>query len=170
MHGPSLNAWAASMRECLWAACGISKKAYGNVKSKRTAPSACYSQEIRVYLLTADDAFLYDEERHCLVEILRKDIRTHIGTQKMVKSAPMGLVFVADLSRMKSPFVRSKEAQRFCAWVDTGYISQNVYLYCAAAGLGTVVLAMVDRDTLHALLGLREHEKVVLTQAVGRQP
>lgn len=161
---------AQELSNLLWAACGISKKAYGHVKSKRTAPSACNAQEIRVYLLTADGASLYDEERHCLVEILKKDIRTHIGTQRMMKSAPMGLVFVADLSRMKSPFLRSKEAQRFCAWVDTGYISQNVYLYCAAAGLGTVVLSLVDRNALHALLGLREHEKVVLTQAVGRLP
>ena len=40
----------------------------------------------------------------------------------MMKSAPMGLVFVADLSRMNSPFLRSMEAKRFSAWVDTGYI------------------------------------------------
>ena len=93
---------AQELSNLLWAACGISKKAYGNVKSKRTAPSACNSQEIRVYLLTADGAFLYDEERHCLVEILRKDIRTHIGTQKMVKSAPMGLVFVSAAPRRLS--------------------------------------------------------------------
>ena len=84
-----------------------------------------------------------------------------------MKSAPMGLVFVADLSRMISPFLRSKEAQRFSAWVDTGYISQNVYLYCAASDLGTVVLSLVDRDKLHALMKLKEHEKIVLTQFVG---
>lgn len=152
----------------LWAACGISKSRYGNVKSKRTAPSACNAQEIRVYALTGEGAFLYEEEKHALIEIIPGDIREHIGTQKMMKSAPLGLVFVADLSRMTSPFLRNKEAQRFCAWVDTGYLSQNVYLYCAAAGLGTVVLSLVDRDKLHKLMRLKEHEKIVLTQAVGR--
>ena len=84
-----------------------------------------------------------------------------------MKSAPMGLVFVADLSRMNSPFLKSKEAQRFCAWVDTGYISQNVYLFCAASNLGTVVLSLVDREKLHKLMSLKEHEKIVLTQVVG---
>lgn len=158
------------LSDLLWAACGISKGAYGNVKSKRTAPSACNSQEIRVYALTEKGAFLYDEERHSLIKILSRDIREHVGTQKMMKAAPLGLVFVADLSRMTSPFVRNKDAQRFSAWVDTGYISQNVYLYCAASGLGTVALSLVDRDKLHELLRLREHEKVVLTQAVGRLP
>ena len=48
--------------------------------------------------------FLYNEENHELIEIITNDIRAHIGTQKMMKSAPMGLVFVADLSRMTSPF------------------------------------------------------------------
>jgi SagB-type dehydrogenase family enzyme len=151
----------------LWAACGITKSKYGNVKSKRTAPSACNSQEIRVYAIIQQGVFLYNEEDHELIEITPKDIRDNIGTQKMMKSAPMGLVFVADLSRMKSPFLRSMEAKRFSAWVDTGYISQNVYLYCAASNLGTAVLSLVNRDKLHKLIGLKEDEKIVLTQVVG---
>jgi SagB-type dehydrogenase family enzyme len=151
----------------LWAACGVTKEKYGKVKSKRTAPSGCNSQEIKVYVLLEAGAYLYDEENHALESILKKDIRAHIGTQKMMKSAPMGLVYVADLSRMTSPFVRSKEAKRFNAWVDTGYVSQNVYLYCAAANLGTVALALVDRDKLHEAMQLKEHEKIVLTQVVG---
>ncbi len=151
----------------LWAACGITKEKYGKVKCKRTAPSACNSQEIRVYVIAEEGVFLYDEENHQLIRTVARDIRKDIGTQKMMKSAPLGLVFVADLSRLKSPFLRSREAKRFSAWVDTGYVSQNVYLYCAAAGLGTVVLSLVDRDKLHTLMKLREEEKIVLTQAVG---
>ena len=151
----------------LWAACGITKKAYGNVKCKRTAPSACNAQEIRVYLLLEKGVYLYQEENHELVEIISVDIREHTGTQKMMRSAPMGLVFVADLSRMTAPFLRSEEAKKFSAWVDTGFISQNVYLYCAASNLATVVLSLVDREKLHELMQLEEHEKIVLTQVVG---
>ena len=151
----------------LWAACGITKSKYGKVKSKRTAPSACNSQEIRVYTILDQGVYLYNEENHHLIQIVTKDIREHIGTQKMMKSAPMGLVFVADLSRMTSPFLRKAEAQRFSAWVDTGYISQNVYLYCAASNLGTAVLSLVNREKLHKLMCLKEHEKIVLTQVVG---
>ncbi|MDP8237384.1 MAG: SagB/ThcOx family dehydrogenase [Candidatus Erginobacter occultus] len=151
----------------LWAACGITKEKYGKVKSKRTAPSACNSQEIRIYVIAEEGVFLYDEENHQLIKTVSRDIRKEIGTQKMMKAAPLGLVFVADLSRMKSPFLRSEEAKRFSAWVDTGYVSQNVYLYCAATGLGTVVLSLVDRDKLHHLMKLGEEEKIVLTQVVG---
>ncbi|MBP7654399.1 nitroreductase family protein [Candidatus Dependentiae bacterium] len=152
----------------LWAACGITKNKYGNVKSKRTAPSACNSQEIRVYTVTKDGVFLYDEEKHQLIKITEIDIREHIGTQKMMKLCPMGLIYVADLTRMNSPFLKNDEAKKFCAWVDTGFISQNVYLYCAASNLGTVVLSLVNRNKLHSLIGLKEHEKIVLTQVVGR--
>ena len=151
----------------LWAACGVTKEKYGKVKNKRTAPSACNSQEIRVYVLLPHGTFLYDEENHVLVTIHTRDIREFVGTQKMMKSAPMGLVYVADLSKMTSPFVKREDAQRFSAWVDTGYVSQNVYLYCAAANLGTVALALIDRKKLRKEMGLREHEKIVLTQAIG---
>lgn len=151
----------------LWAARGISQEKSKRTKSKRTAPSGCNAQEIRVYVLLEKGVFLYNEENHALVEILAKDIREHVGTQKMMKSAPVGLVFVADLSRMTSPFLRGKEAQQFTAWVDTGFISQNVYLYCAAANLSTAVLSLVNRDNLQKLMQLQEHEKIVLTQVIG---
>lgn len=84
-----------------------------------------------------------------------------------MKSAPVGLVYVADLSRMNGPMFRNEEVQRFCAWVDTGFISQNVYLYCASANLATAVLALIPRDDLGRLMGLKDHEKIVLTQVVG---
>lgn len=48
----------------LWAACGITKNRQGKVKCKRTAPSACNAQEIRVYVLLEKGVFLYNEEHH----------------------------------------------------------------------------------------------------------
>ena len=169
----SIRKWKRSLlsdqeiSNLLWAACGITKPKYRKVKCKRTAPSACNSQEIRVYVLMKNGAYLYNEQTHELIQIITKDIRKNIGTQKMMKSAPLGLAFVADLSRMKSPFLKNKDSQRFCAWVDTGFISQNIYLFCAAANLGTAVLSLVNREKLHKLMNLKEHEKIVLTQVVG---
>ena len=49
----------------LWAACGITKHKTGKEKSKRTAPSACNSQEIRVYTLMKQGVFLYHEDAVC---------------------------------------------------------------------------------------------------------
>jgi hypothetical protein len=48
------------------------------------------------------------------------------------------------------------------------YISQNVYLYCAAAKLSTAILGLVDRNKLHKIMILNEYEKVIYTQVVGK--
>jgi len=151
----------------LWAACGISQdKKRG--KSKRTAPSACNWQEISVYVALETGLYFYDEKIHQLIEKSTKDVRADIGTQKMMRSAPVGLIFVADYSKMNGPMAKNDERRWFCSATDTGFISQNVYLFCAAAKLNTVVLGLIDREKLHDLMGLKKHEKVVLTQVVGR--
>jgi nitroreductase len=51
--------------------------------------------------------------------------------------------------------------------VSAGAISQNVYLYCASAGLATVVRGWFDGAALAAALRLTANEQVVLTQTVG---
>ncbi len=152
----------------LWAACGITKEGKYTTKSKRTAPSACNSQSIDIYVAIKEGLFRYDEKEHQLMRVLTKDIREHIGTQKMMRSAPLGLIYVSDHSRMKMYFGKDEDKKWFFSGTHAGYVSQNVYLYCAAANLNTVVLGLVDRDKLHDIMGLKEHEKVVYTQVVGR--
>jgi SagB-type dehydrogenase family enzyme len=152
----------------LWAACGITKEETNKSKSKRTAPSAHNWQEIKVYVAMKQGLFLYDEKGHQLIQILSKDIREDIGTQKMMRSAPVGLIYVSDYSKLSSYFAKDDDEKWFLTGTDAGFVSQNVYLYCAAAQLGTVVLGLVNRDKLHKIMGLKECEKVVYTQVVGK--
>jgi len=152
----------------LWAACGITKPAAKSAKSKRTAPSACNGQEIKVYVATRDGLYLYDEVCHQLVPKKSANLMEFIGTQKMMHSAPLGLIYVADFSKMTNFLYRTDEQRWFMATTDTGFISENVYLYCAAARLSTVILALVKRDKLHEEMGLPECEKIIFTQVVGR--
>ncbi|MDD3657094.1 MAG: SagB/ThcOx family dehydrogenase [Atribacterota bacterium] len=151
----------------LWAACGITKQQTKNSKSKRTAPSACNSQEIKVYIALEKGLFLFDEKEHQLIQILNKDIRADIGTQKMMQLAPVGLIYVADFLKMKSILFSNEQKKWFFSVADTGFICQNIYLYCAATNLNTVVLGLVDRDKLHEIMDLQKHEKIVFTQVVG---
>jgi nitroreductase len=73
-------------------------------------------------------------------------------------------IYVADLSRMGSA---SKEDGELYAASDTGFISQNVYLYCASEGLATVVRGSIDRQALAKAMKLRTDQKVILAQSVG---
>ncbi len=172
----SIRKWAddslsdQELSNLLWAACGITKEETKSSKSRRTAPSGCNSQSIKVYIALKKGLFLYNEKRHQLVQILSEDIREHIGSQKMLHAAPAALVYVSDYSKMKTFLFRNDEQRWFLSALDNGFIGQNVYLYCAAAKLGSVFIALLDREKLHEIMGLGEREKVICAQMVGKLP
>lgn len=152
-----------TLSNLLWAAAGVNRPASG----KRTAPSAVNWQEIDVYVALSSGLYLYDAPAHTLKLILKQDIRENVGIQAFVKDAPVGLIYVADLSKMAGARQPSDEDKIFYSAVDTGYISQNVYLFCASEGLSTVVLGMVDRPNLSKVMKLRDDQRVILSQPVG---
>jgi nitroreductase len=141
----------------LWATLGVNRPGTGG----RTAPSAHNRQEIDVYVVLAEGAYLYDARSHALSLVVPADLRAQTGMQDFAASAPVNLVYVADLGKIGSA------GGDFYAATDTGFVSQNAYLYCAAAGLATVVRGWVDRDALGRSLKLRRDQRVMLAQTVG---
>jgi hypothetical protein len=55
----------------------------------------------------------------------------------------------------------------FYSIAHTGFISQNVYLFCASSGLVTVVRDLVDRETLHSTMQLGNQQEIILAQTIG---
>jgi len=144
----------------LWAACGINRD-----DGRRTAPSAMNRQEIDVYVAKADGLWLFDAKAQDLKLVLGKDLRALTGKQDFVKDAAVNLIFVADFARMGG---NTPDADKvFYSAADTGFISQNVYLYCASEGLATVVRGMVDRPALAKAMALRDDQRITLAQSVG---
>ena len=143
----------------LWAGGGINRPENGH----RTAPSAMNSQEIDLYLLTREGAYVYEPKSQQLRLVAAGDLRAKTGGQDFIRQAPCALLFVADLPRLDK--AAPSERPRY-AWIDTGYMSQNVYLYCASAGLATVVHEL-DRAQLKDALKLKADQLIVLAQAVG---
>jgi SagB-type dehydrogenase family enzyme len=144
----------------LWAAFGINRMD----TDKRTAPSAVNWQEIDIYVATADGLYIYDAKKHMLKPVLSQDVRVLTGRQEFVKDAPVNLVYVANFSRMGKA---AKEDKELYSATDTGFISQNVYLYCASEGLSTVVRGSIDRQALAKVMKLRPDQKIILAQSVG---
>ena len=120
------------MSNLLWAAFGINRPDSG----RRTAPSAVNWQEIDIYVTTEDGVYLYDASQNMLQPVLAKDIRAMTGTQPFVGDAALNLVYVADYSKMGG---NNDEGRARTSMADTGFIGQNVYLFCASEGLATVV-------------------------------
>jgi SagB-type dehydrogenase family enzyme len=144
----------------LWAAFGVNRPDSG----RRTAPSAVNWQEIDIYVAAADGLYLYDAKPHILRPLLPEDIRPMTGRQPFVKEAPLNLIYVADFSRMGKA---TNEEKDFYSAADTGFIAQNVYLFCASEGLATVVRASIDRSALAKVMKLRPDQKITLAQTVG---
>jgi SagB-type dehydrogenase family enzyme len=149
-----------TLSDLLWAAFGINRPDSG----KRTAPSTRNWQEIDVYAVMENGAYLYDAKANTLKLVVKGDIRNMTGSQPFVASAPLNLVYVADVMKMKNA---SPSDITLYSGADVGFISQNVYLFCASEGLATVVRGLVDRDVCAKALNLSGQKKVVLAQTVG---
>jgi len=143
----------------LWAAFGINRPESG----QRTAPSAMNSQEIDLYLALSNGLFRYNPKENQLERILEQDLRPRAGGNDSFREAPLTLIFVADLPRLAKA---KPETRPFYAAFDAGCICQNVYLYCASEGLGTVVHDL-DRTALASAMKLGPEQQVILAQAIG---
>jgi len=150
----------AVLSNLLWAAAGISRPESG----KRTAPTANNRQEIDVFAATAKGLYLYDAKANTLKPMLARDIREITGKQAFVKEAAVNLIYVADLAKSSAA---SEGDKTLYAAAATGFISQNVYLYCASEGLATVVRASIDRPALAEIMKLKPTQKIILAQSVG---
>ncbi len=149
-----------SVSTLLWASFGINRRGTGG----RTAPSAHSWQETDVYAVLAEGAYRYDARTHRLLLAQPQDLRRLTGIQDFAATAPLNFVYVADFARMTG--VRADDRE-FLAGADAGCIAQNVYLCCAAIGLGCVVRGLVDRRSLAAALGLATTQRITLAQTIG---
>ncbi len=133
-------------------------------KNGRTAPSARDAQEVDIYAALPGGAYIYDPFAHSLSLVAAIDARNVTGYQDFVEQAALDLVYVADHAHTGGE--RSEERLIYSA-ITAGAIAQNVYLYCASAGLATVVRAWFDRSALAKALHLSEHERIIVAQTVG---
>jgi nitroreductase len=144
----------------LWVGFGINRP-----DGKRTAPSAMNRQDVDIYVILSDGLYLYDAKANQLRLVLAEDLRGLAGTQPYVKEAPVNLIYVSDYAKMgdKTP----DEMKILLSGCHAGFISENVYLYCASEGLATVVRALIDIPALSKAMKLRPDQKIILAQSVG---
>jgi nitroreductase len=148
-----------TLSDLLWAAFGINRPS-----GDRTAPYWRHVMVIDVYAAMSDGVWLYDPKEHDLLPYLPDDIRAQTGLQDFAAIAPLNLIYVAHGDRMTDV---SPEDRRLYASVDAGFIGQNVYLFCASAGLASVFRGAVDYPKLAQAMKLPTHQFVTFAQTVG---
>jgi SagB-type dehydrogenase family enzyme len=149
-----------SLSDLLWAAAGVNRPELGG----RTAPSAMNAQEVELYVALPQGLFLYEPKAHALQTVLASDVRRVTGYQDFVDDAALDLIYVADHARMTLVPAARREAYAFAA---AGAMAQNVYLYCASAGLATVIRAWFDAHALSQAMRLDADHQLLLAQTVG---
>jgi nitroreductase len=149
-----------TLSNLLWAAWGINRP-----DGRRTAPSASNRQEIDIYVTLPGGAYLWDAKANVLNPVAAGDHRAETGTQPFPATAPLNLVYVADMTKLTRPATDPQQMMNVGA--DAGFIAENVYLFCASEGLATVVRASVAKEALAKTLQLRETQVIVLAQTVG---
>jgi nitroreductase len=155
-----------TLSNLLWAAHGLNRPVAAKGAPNHTNPSGHNVQEVDVYVATAEGLFVYDELANALKPVRGGDIRPLTGNagQKFVADAPVNLIYVADLSKIKGEDSAMKQALPYATTLG---IAENVYLYCASEGLATVVRLMFDKEILGKAMGLRADQMITLEQPVG---
>jgi len=147
------------LSDLLWSAFGINRPG-----GDRTAPYWRHIMVIDIYVAMADGVWLYEPHPHLLAPHLPEDIRAGTGYQDFVAGAPLNLIYIAHGERMAE---LTGEERRLYASVDAAFIGQNVYLFCASSGLGTVFRGALDTAQLARTLMLPEQQFVTFAQTVG---
>lgn len=137
----------------LWAAWGVTHD------GKRTIATAMNRQELVLYVVTPTEVSRYNAEANTLTVINTGDFRKLAGMQEFAFIAPINIVLAVNTDKQGMP-----EFQAYTA----GAASQNIYLYCAQAGLKTVVRAGFDREKLPQVLKLPSNERILFVQTVGK--
>jgi SagB-type dehydrogenase family enzyme len=148
------------LSDLLWAANGVNRP-----DGKRTAPSAMNRQEIDVYVINKDGAYLYNATENTLVPVAAGDFRKEVAAQQdFAATAPVSLVLVANLEKLGDP---ASENTRITGGIDAGIVSQNINIFCAAVGLATVPRGTMKGAELKAILKLSDSQRLMLNNPVG---
>ena len=143
----------------LFAAIGVNRR-----NGKLTTPTAGNKQEIRVFVFTAEGVSEYLNAENSLKPVADGDRRNLIaGRQKWVMDAPVVLLIVSDGTK----FGRVDERARSVMAMDAGIVSQNINIFCAAAGLVTRPRGSMDAKALKILLKLDDNQLPMLNNPVG---
>lgn len=145
--------------ELLWAGIGINRP-----DGHRTSPNWRDMHSIDVFAVMSEGVYAYDPIAHKLVPHKAGNFLAMTGQQDFVGTAPLNLLMVANLSNMGSG---TDDAKKISAAADSGCIAENIYLYCASEGIGTVFRGNIDRPPLHKALEFKPEQYIAYAQTVG---
>lgn len=150
-----------TLSNLLWAAWGINRPQ----SNGRTAPHWHNVYALDIYLAMADGVWRYEPKSNQLIFHMAGDLRAQTTTgQPFVATAPLNLIYAFDMSKL----VGTTQSEAIAAAAAcVAMVGENVYLYCASAGLATVFRQNVPGEALAKALQLPSSQVVQFAQTVG---
>ncbi len=148
----------------VWAAAGINRAESGRL----TAPSALALYPITTYAVFKEGTYRYDAAGHRLVRVTEEDLSVASGMQPFVATAPLNLLYIADLAVYEGRNIPAEKVRYLCGQDAAGY-AENVNLYAAGHSLKAITRGSADEAALLTALGLDpERYFLALAQTVGK--
>ncbi len=161
----------AEVGQLLWAAYGVNRE-----NGYRTAPSAGATYPLELYIVAGNvndlkpGVYAYRPATHELRLVERGDKRAALSGaalgQAAVRDAPAALVWSAVFKRTTQRYGDRGRERYVC--MDLGHSAENVYLQCAALGLGTVAVGAFGDGPVKRVMSLPEGEEPLYIMPVGR--
>jgi nitroreductase len=151
------------LSDLLWSADGANRS-----DGKRTSPAAMGIYCVDIYVVLPEGVYLYDPAGELLKLVAKGDFRKSAGMQDFVFTSPVNLVYTFTLKNPKDapPAQIPEDRRKMWGDVEVGCMVQNVYLYCASQGLGSVVRGMLDQNKFAEILKIKPAQ-IVVAQTVG---
>ena len=116
----------------------------------------------------AEGAYGYDARGNKLVRAAEGDLRKLTGMQDFVFTAPLNLVYAADLAVYEGRNIPAEHSRYLCGQNAAGY-AENVNLYTAGHGLKSITRGSAPEAELLEALGLDPGRYfLALAQTVGK--
>ncbi len=140
-----------TLSDILWAAYGINRKD----EDKRTIPTAMNKQDLEIYVIKKDGAYLYDAKNNTLTQITKKNLFEYFTrSQAFVENASVILLYT------------TKEYQEDISAMHAGSAYQNVAIYCAEHNIGNVIKGSMETRQIARYLNIRE-KNILVAQVIG---
>lgn len=147
-----------TLSNLLWAANGVNRN-----DGRRTAPSAINAQDIELYVGKSDGTYHYLASENKLEKVNNENfINLVVGRNKFALDAPIVILLVSNGANFHG------HNPSLYGAMDAGYVSQNICLYCAADGLGTVPCApKMDATAIQKFLGVSTDYTPMIYHPIG---
>jgi SagB-type dehydrogenase family enzyme len=148
------------LSDLMWAANGLNRPQ----EKKYTASSAQNAHDVNIYVFMKDGVYIYDAEKHALNPVLNGDYRSQLLSPPPLSNPPIQLILISD----SSSFIMGSDDLKYeLGAIDTGIVSQNISLFCAATGIKTRPRSSMDKEKIKKLLKLKDTQHVFLNHPIG---